>query len=343
MNLREIFSRARREVCLKRVFLRVTTRLTVPGQVPYKERVIESIKYRNKRILKTHLDEDEVVLDDTVTNETTDGGDSLLGNIELSRSRSLVVSLSDTVDLLVDPGGKKENDLGQYEESSEERQRERGVDKLGTVVVSVLTGTSDRKHNLRRVPRSDTSNLTKTLVGLTRKLLGSPTVSNTLESVTGGDTDDVDVLVLLEDGGDVDGLLEVGLGEFNLVGDRSSVDLDFHKVSLLLLETSLADLSVGEDTNDSAVLGDAFEFTGDRGFGSRFGVLLGVLGESLLLRPVPVAVEATLDFVRKVLSPDGGEGTETTGSLDVSDDTDDDHRRSLDDGSGFDDFLLVHL
>lgn len=206
-----------------------------------------------------------------------------------------------------------------------------------------MTGTSDREHNLRRVPRSDTSNLTKTLVGLTRKLLGSPTVSNTLESVTGGDTDDVDVLVLLEDGGDVDGLLEVGLGEFNLVGDRSSVDLDFHKVSLLLLETSLADLSVGEDTNDSAVLGDAFEFTGDRGFGSRFGVLLGVLGEGLLLRPVPVAVEATLDFVRKVLSPDSGEGTETTGSLDVSDDTDDDHRRSLDDGSGFDDFLLVHL
>lgn len=50
-----------------------------------------------------HLDQDEVVLDDTVTNETTDGGDSLLGNIELGRSRSLVVGLSNTVDLLVDP------------------------------------------------------------------------------------------------------------------------------------------------------------------------------------------------------------------------------------------------
>lgn len=29
-----LFSRARREVCLKRVFLRVTTRFLVPGQVP---------------------------------------------------------------------------------------------------------------------------------------------------------------------------------------------------------------------------------------------------------------------------------------------------------------------
>jgi len=262
------------------------------------------------------LDQDEVVLDDTVTNETTDGGDSLLGNVELSRSRSLVVSLSDTVDLLVD---------------------------LGTVVVTVLTSTGNREHDLRRVPRSDTRDLSETLVGLTRKLLGSPTVGNTLESVTGGDTDDVDVLVLLEDRGDVDGLLEVRLGELDLVGDRTSVDLDLHEVSLLLLETGLADLGVGEDTDDGAVLGDALEFTGDRRLGSRFGVLLGVLGEGLLLRPVPVAVEATLDFVGKVLGPNGGEGSETAGSFDVTDDTNDDHRRSLDDGGGLDDFLLVHL
>ena len=52
---------------------------------------------------ETHLDENEVVLDDTVTNETTDGGDSLLGNVELGGSRSLIVSLSNSVDLLVDP------------------------------------------------------------------------------------------------------------------------------------------------------------------------------------------------------------------------------------------------
>jgi hypothetical protein len=44
-----------------------------------------------------------------------------------------------------------------------------------------------------------------------------------------------------------------------------------------------------------------------------------------------------------VLGPDGGQRSETTGSLDVTDNTDDDHRRGLDDGNGLDDFSLVHL
>jgi hypothetical protein len=193
------------------------------------------------------------------------------------------------------------------------------------------------------VPRSDTGDLTKTLVGLARKLLGSPTVGNTLESVTLGDTDDVDVLVLLEDRRNVDGLLEVGLGELDLVGDGTSVDLDLHKVGLLLGEAGLADLGVGEDTDDSAVLADALELAGDRGLGALLSVLLGILGEGLLLRPVPVLVEATLDLVGEVLGPNGGEGTKTTGSLDVTDNTNDDHRGGLDDGDSLDDLLLVHL
>lgn len=41
--------------------------------------------------------------------------------------------------------------------------------------------------------------------------------------------------------------------------------------------------------------------------------------------------------------PDGGEGAETTRSLDVADDTDDDQGRCFDDCDGFDDLALVHL
>lgn len=95
-------------------------------------------------------------------------------------------------------------------------------------------------------------------------------------------------------------------------------------MGLLLLERGLVDLSVGEDADDGAVLLHALELGGD-GRAAALRVLLGVLGEGLLLALVPVAVEAALDLVAQVLSPDGGERAETTGSLDVTDKTDSDH------------------
>lgn len=262
------------------------------------------------------LDHDPIVLDDTVAHEAANGGDGLDGRVELGRGGSLIALLADAVDLLVE---------------------------LGTVVVSVLTGTGDRVHDLARVPCSNATNLTQSLVGLARQFLSSPTVGNTLESVTLSNTDDVDVLVLLEHRGDVDSLLEVRLGEFDLVGDGATVDLDLHQVGLLLVEASLADLGVGENADNGAVLGDALELAGDRRLGARLGVLLGVLGERLLLRAVPVLVESALDLVGEVLSPDGGQRAETTGGLDVADNTDDDHRRSLENGNSLNDLTLVHL
>lgn len=93
------------------------------------------------------------------------------------------------------------------------------------VVETVLTGSSNREHDLGRMPSSDTGDLSETLVGLSGKLRGTPSSGNTLESVTLGDTDDIDDLVLLEDGLDVEGLLEVTLGKGDLVGDRASVNL----------------------------------------------------------------------------------------------------------------------
>lgn len=192
-----------------------------------------------------------------------------------------------------------------------------------TVVVTHLTSTGNSPLDVVRVPGTNTGNLTQTLVSLTGQLGGTPTAGDTLETVTLGDSNDVDHLVLLEDAVDLNGLLEEVAGEVNLVGNGTTVDLDLHEVGLLLLEGSLADLGVGEDTDDSAVLLDALELAGDGG-AAVLSVLLGVLGEGLLLALVPVLVEATLNLVTQVLSPDGSERAETTGSLDVSDNTDSD-------------------
>ena len=66
-------------------------------------------------------------------------GDLLLGNIEVGGSVTLIVTLTDTVDLVVDGG---------------------------TVVVTHLTSTGNSPLDVGRVPGTDTSDLAETLVGL---------------------------------------------------------------------------------------------------------------------------------------------------------------------------------
>lgn len=205
--------------------------------------------------------------------------DVLLGDVELSGGITLVVTLSDTVDLVVD-----------------------GC----TMMVTLLTGTGNRPLDVRRMPCTDTSDLSETLVRLAGKLLGAPSSSDTGVTVTLGDSNDIDHLVLLEDGADVDRLLEQTVTELNLVGDGATIDLDLHQVSLLLLEWCLRDLCVGENADNCAVLLDALKLACD-GRTLIVGMLLSVLGECLLLALVPVLVESALDLVAQVFGPDGGE------------------------------------
>lgn len=183
-------------------------------------------------------------------------------------------------------------------------------------MVTLLTGTGNSPLDVGRMPGTDTGNLAETLVSLAGKLLGAPTGGDTGITVALGDGDDINHLVLLEDGVDRDGLLKETLAEGDLVGDGAAVDLDLHEVRLLLLEGRLADLGVGKDADDSAVLLDALELAGD-GRAAVLRVLLGVLGKGLLLALVPVLVEAALDLIAEMLSPDGRERAETAGSLNV--------------------------
>lgn len=114
----------------------------------------------------------------------------------------------------------------------------------------------------------------------------------------------IDHLILLEDTADLDRFFEQTAREINFLVNGPTVDLDLHEMRFLLLKRSLADLGMGEDADDSAVLLNTLELEGD-GL-ALASVLLGVFGECLLLGFVPILVEATLDLVAEMLSPDGG-------------------------------------
>ena len=184
-------------------------------------------------------------------------------------------------------------------------------------MVTILTSTSDSPLDVRRMPSTDTGDLSETLVCLSRQLLRSPSAGDTGETVTLGDSDDINHLILLKDGADLDWLLEKTVTEGNLISDATTVNLDLHQVGLLLLKWRLADLGVGDNTDDSAVLLDTLKLTSDRRAGV-LRVLLGVLGEGLLLALVPVLVESALDLIGKMLSPDSGKRTKSTGGFDIT-------------------------
>jgi len=270
-----------------------------------------------RSLLDTHdgaLEHEPVLVYLTVVDESTHGCDTLFGQIGLGLATGLVVLLSDAVDLLVE---------------------------FGTVEVSVLTGTGDSGGHTGRMPRSDTGNLSETSVCLTGKTGDTPTSGHTLVTATLGNTDNVNVFVLVEDGVNSDFLFEESLGKVDLGGSISSVDLDFHNVSLLQSKVELLDLGMGDDTNNGAELLDAFEF-GIDALSAIFGVLGGVFGKGLLLGTVPVLVHASLEFFVQVLGKDGGKSAKTLGGFDVSDDTNHNHGWGFNDGNRIDDLTLVH-
>ena len=277
----------------------------------------QGLPHDKRPLLHSHtgsLNHNPVLLDDTVVDESAHGCDGLLGEVRLGLARGIVPLLSDAVNLLV---------------------------HLGTVEVSVLTGARDGVADAGGVPRTDTGDLAETPVGLSREARDAPSGGHALVPLTLGDAEDVDELVLAEDGVDRDLLLEEVACELDLLGGRAAVDQDLHDVSLLDAEVELLDLGVGDDADDLAELADALELRLD-GLSVVLGVLLGVLGVGLALALVPVLVASALELLAQVLGEHGGEGAEAARRLEVSHDTHDDHGGGLEDGDGVDDLALVH-
>jgi len=267
------------------------------------------------------LEHDVVLVDLTVLGEATQRSDSLDGQIGGSGSVGVELAglrlsgLTDAVDLLV---------------------------HLGTMMVTILTVTRNTESNTSRMPSTDTSNLTETTMSLTRETSNTPTRHDTGVTATLGDSEDIDHIVLREYRVDRDLALEEILTPINLLRDGTTIDLNLHQVSLLLSQLHLADLRVSQDADSVTVLlhtGQLVLHVLVAGISDASSVAV----ESLLLALVPVLVEATLNFLAQVLSPDGGQSAKTTRSLNISNQTDNDHGRSLDNGDSLNGLPLVQL
>ncbi len=266
------------------------------------------------------LDHEEVLVDLTVVREASERGDVLLD--EISLGGGIVLDATDgtstnAVDLLVE---------------------------FSTMMITELTRSSNSPLNGHWMPGTNTGDLSQTSMGLSGKSRDTESLDDTSSTLTAGNSDGINALVVVEDLTNRDILLKVLLSPLDLIGDLATVDLDFHKVSLLLSKVDLTDLGVRENADNSAVFLDALDVTAD-GFGG-FGILLpflGVLGESLLLGVHPVLIETTFEVVSKMGSPDGAECAESTRGLDVADHTSNLHRRALDDGHSLNDVLLEDL
>lgn len=114
--------------------------------------------------------------------------------------------------------------------------------QFGTMMVTLLTGTGDGEGDTRRMPSSNTGNLSETLVRLARQLLGVPTTGHSLETLSLGNSDDVNHLVLAEDLANGHWLLEMFLHPVDLIFNGATVQLDLHDVSLLLALLDQTDL-----------------------------------------------------------------------------------------------------
>jgi len=205
--------------------------------------------------------------------ESTHGVDVLDGDIELRRaillSRFGQARLANAVDFLVD---------------------------LRAMVIAFLTSASNGELHTRWMPSANTSDLAETLVCLSWEFLCVPTAGDTLETLSLGDADAIDHLVLVEDAVEGDLLLEVLLGPVDFLGNSSAINLDFHDVGFLVDNSNLSNLSVCNNSNNSSVLLELSNFSFNKRF--VFHVSFGVLCEGLLLRLEPVLIKSTSNFIR---------------------------------------------
>jgi hypothetical protein len=267
------------------------------------------------------LDHNEIVLNFTVVWETTNWVDGFLSQIGLGRTVIDVnlavfgfVASAKSVDFFVN---------------------------FDSVVVTFLTTSGDGVGNSGWMPSTNTGDFSETSVRFSGEFFGTPSAGYTLSSVTLSDTNAIGVIICGEDLVNWNLFFKEACSKFDLGSGVATVDLKLDDVSFLLFEWEKFHLGMGDESDNLAVLFDLVQSSLLTSF--RFGPFFLVLSESQFLGFSPVFVKSPFSFVRDVLSPDGFESSEASWSLDVSDDTDADHWRTIDDGTWLDDFFFVEF
>jgi hypothetical protein len=266
------------------------------------------------------LDEEEIFVNNTVMWESTDWGNVF--GVSISFSGSVVVDSSDgtltnSVDLVIN---------------------------VRSVIVSEITGSSDCPLDSRWMPGTNTSDLSETSSSLSWKSRDTESLDDTLSSFTSGNGDGINHFIVLENLTDGNFSFEFGDSPVNLGTNISSINLDFHDVGLLLSELAFLDLSGNEDSDDGAILSDSLDISVDVFLGVLgFRISLGVLLESVLLGGEIVLVESSKDTSWEGLGPDGGESSEASWGINITNHTDDLAWWGLDNGDWLDDILLDGL
>merc|ERR1719394_2351197 len=100
-------------------------------------------------------------------------------------------------------------------------------------------------------------------------------------------------------------------------------------MSLLLHFTQNLHLGVSNNSDDTAVLLDLAQISLNLLLAQGIRPLGGVLGECLLLASRPILVESSLTFLSNVLSPHCLEGSQSTRSVYVANNSNNNNWRSL--------------
>lgn len=145
---------------------------------------------------------------------------------------------------------------------------------FSSVVITALSDSRYCESYSCWMPSSDTSNSSPSSMCFLLQVLDSESFDGSASSFTFSDTDNIDVLILLEDLVDFNFLFEEFVAEVNFLSDGSTIDLNFEDVILLLSEVQFIELGVSNNSDDCAIFFDSVELDLDR---------LRIFGDFLLI------------------------------------------------------------